>query len=160
MQSSLSLYFQKFEFNASVYYLVREIGFAVKGYNIIQVAGSYLAVFTFLAILLFAYYSHRSMSWAKAMLWALVIYLFMATTVHPWYVTPLVALVVFTNYKFPVVWSMAVILSYAGYSQAGYTENIYLVIAEYTVVVFTMIWDLTRESDRLNRNGLNMVSAS
>ena len=139
---------------------MREIGFAVKGYNIIQVAGSYLAVVTLLAILVFAYYSHRSMSWPKAMLWALVLYLFMATTVHPWYITPLIALVVFTNYWFPVVWSMVVILSYAGYSEAGYTENSYLVIAEYIAVIITMIWDLTRENHRSNLNKLNMVGAS
>jgi alpha-1,6-mannosyltransferase len=69
-------------------------------------------------------------------------------------------LVVFTNYRFPVVWSMAAILSYAGYSEVGYTENLYLVLAEYTAVVFTMIWDLTREGHWSNRNGLNMVSAS
>jgi hypothetical protein len=157
MRSSLSLYFQKFEFNASIYYLVREIGFAVKGYNIIQEAGLYLALTTFLIILVFSWYSHVSMSWPKAMLWALMVYLLMSTTVHPWYITPLVALAVFTDYRFPIVWSILVIISYSGYSETGFTENIYLVIAEYSFLVVTLILDLIREHHQLNKNTPNLV---
>ncbi len=157
MRSSLSLYFQKFEFNASIYYLVREIGFAVKGYNIIQQAGKYLALATFLIILGFSWYSHRSMSWPKAMLWALMVYLLMATTVHPWYITPLVALAVFTDYRFPIAWSILVIVSYAGYSETGYTENIYLVIVEYLLLCVTLIWDLLTERNQQNKNAIKLV---
>lgn len=158
MTSSLSLYFQKFEFNASIYYLVREIGFAIKGFNIIQEAGKYLALTTLLFILGFSWYSHGSMPWPKAMLWALMVYLLMSTTVHPWYITPLVALAVFTDYRFPIAWSMLVMVSYAGYSVNGYTENIYLVIAEYSLLTLTLIWDLVSERNQLNKNGNNLVS--
>ena len=158
MGSSLSLYFQKFEFNASIYYLVREIGFALKGYNIIHEAGKYLALTTLLIILGFSWYSHGSMSLAKAMLWALTVYLLMSTTVHPWYITPLVALAVFTDYRFPIAWSMLVIVSYAGYTETGYTENINLVITEYVLLAITLIWDLLSERNQLNKNGVNSVS--
>lgn len=142
MRSSLSLYFQKFEFNASIYYLMREIGFAVTGYNIIQEAGKYLALATLAIILVFAWYSHKSMNWPKAMVWALTIYLLMSTTVHPWYVTPLVALATFTDYKFPVAWSVLVIVSYAGYSESGYSEHMPLLIAEYLLLAMVLIWDV------------------
>jgi len=158
MGSSLSLYFQKFEFNASIYYLVREIGFALKGYNIIHEAGKYLALTTLLIILGFSWYSHGSMSLAKAMLWALTVYLLMSTTVHPWYITPLVALAVFTDYRFPIAWSMLVIVSYAGYTETGYTENINLVITEYVLLAISLIWDLLSERNQLNKNGVNLVS--
>src|SRR5690606_7832413 len=40
--SSIGLYLQKFEFNASIYYLVRWIGFQFSGFNIIQTAGPVL----------------------------------------------------------------------------------------------------------------------
>ena len=40
--ATLALWFQKFEFNASLYYVVRWVGFQVKGYNIIATAGKIL----------------------------------------------------------------------------------------------------------------------
>ena len=42
--SSLNLYFQKFEFNASVYYLIRAAGYWLEGYNIISGAGFVLFI--------------------------------------------------------------------------------------------------------------------
>ena len=159
MQSSLSLYFQKFEFNASVYYLVREIGFAIKGYNIIQSAGMYLALITLFTILIYSFYSYKRTPWPKAMLWALTIYLFMSTTVHPWYITPMVALVVFSNYKFPIAWSILVILSYAGYAQSSYSENLYLVATEYFLVFIVLLWDLITERHP-GKKALNLVETS
>ena len=92
------------------------------------------------------------------MLWALTVYLLMSTTVHPWYITPLVALAVFTDYRFPIAWSMLVIVSYAGYTETGYTENINLVITEYVLLAITLIWDLLSERNQLNKNGVNLVS--
>jgi len=142
LSSSLTLYFQKFEFNASIYYLVREIGFAVNGYNIIQTAGPFLALVTFISILVLSRYTYKTMKWAQAMIWALTIYLLMATTVHPWYITTLVALAVFTNYRFPIAWSVLVVLSYAGYSETGYQENMLLVLTEYLLLAVIIFWDL------------------
>lgn len=147
MRSSLTLYFQKFEFNASIYYLVREIGYAVKGYNIIHQAGRSMPVITLILILVFSWYTGKLTIWPKAMLWALTIYLLMSTTVHPWYITPLVALSVFSDYKFPLVWSILVIVSYAGYSESGYTENLYLVATEYLLVLAAGIWDIRKDVD-------------
>ncbi len=41
---SVSLYFQSFEFNGSIYKLLRWIGYKIKGYNIIQFSGILLPV--------------------------------------------------------------------------------------------------------------------
>jgi len=142
MQSSLGLYFQKFEFNASIYYLVREIGYVIKGYNIIQQAGVALALVTFLFIFLLSGVTGKKNSWPQAMIWALTIYLLLATIVHPWYVAPLVALAVFTDYKFPIAWSLLVLLSYSGYTETGFEENMLLVIVEYLLLFLVMVWDL------------------
>jgi hypothetical protein len=150
--SSLTLYFQKFEFNASIYYLVREIGFAVKGYNIIQTAGPFLALVTFISILVLSRYTHKSMKWPQAMIWALTIYFLMATTVHPWYITTLVALAVFTNYRFPIAWSVLAVLSYAGYLETGYQENMLLVLTEYLFLAVVMFWDLRKQEKLFHRD--------
>ena len=142
MRSSLGLYFQKFEFNASIYYLVREIGYAIQGFNIIQTSGLYLALATLVMILWLAWSTPDKLTWPQAMVWALAIFLLMSTTVHPWYITTLVALAAFTNYRFPLAWSILVILSYAGYSESGYTENLWLVTTEYLLLSVVIILDL------------------
>ncbi len=144
MRSSLGLYFQKFEFNASIYYLVREMGFLIKGYNIIQTAGLYLGLISLSLILWLAWFSPNRLTWPQAMVWALAIYLLMSTTVHPWYITPLVAFAVFTDYRFPLAWSILVILSYAGYSESAYTENLWLVGTEYLFLGVALIMDLKK----------------
>ncbi|GJM30486.1 MAG: hypothetical protein DHS20C17_31210 [Cyclobacteriaceae bacterium] len=144
MRSSLTLYFQKFEFNASIYYLVREIGYVVKGYNVIQEAGRLMPLITLLIILAMSWYSGKIMSWPNAMLLALTVYLLLATTVHPWYITPLVALAVFSELKFPIVWSLAIIVSYAGYTEKGFHENLILVVVEYLLVLIAALWDIRK----------------
>ncbi len=134
LSAGLGLYFQKFEFNASIYYLIREIGFLVKGYNTIQTAGIVLAVTTFLLIIWLAAKSGKHLTWPQAMTFALTIYLFLTTTVHPWYIAPLVLLCSFTNFRYPLVWAFLIIFSYSGYSEQGYQENLSWVILEYAVV--------------------------
>ena len=47
--SSIDLYFRTFEFNASIYYIVRWFGYQQVGYNIIQKAGPIMSIITFLA---------------------------------------------------------------------------------------------------------------
>ena len=142
MGSSLSLYFQNFEFNGSIYYLVREVGFLVKGYNIIGSAGKYLGLTTLVVILWLSYYSYDRMRWSQAMIWALTIHLLLSTTVHPWYITPLVGLATLSNVRFPIAWSVLVMLSYLGYTETGYQENLYLVSAEYVMLAVVLVWDL------------------
>ncbi len=45
--SSIGLYFQRFEFNGSIYYLLRWLGLKISGYNLIQVLGPLLGLFVF-----------------------------------------------------------------------------------------------------------------
>ena len=145
MTSSISLYFQKFEFNASIYYLVREIGYWIKGYNIIQTAGKYLALATFLGILTYSLFSGSDKKkLPEGIMWVLVIYLAFATIVHPWYITTIIAVSVFTNYRFPIVWSLLIFLTYIGYTADGFTEYLWVNIVEYGVVIGFMIYEIYR----------------
>lgn len=141
--SSIDLYFQKFEFNASLYYLIRWLGFRIKGYNIIAQAGVVLSLSVFVSVVWLAF-REKNLSWKsffKSMLWSLSIYYLLATTVHPWYITTLVAVSIFTPYRFPMVWSAFVVLSYAAYHTQVYQENLWLTALEYVVVIGFMVYD-------------------
>lgn len=150
--SSVNLYFQKFEFNASIYYLIREAGFWLKGYNIIGTAGPFLSLLSLLAMLLLAFQPGRFQSLVKPayqqaalftwLLFTLSLYYFSATTVHPWYLTTLVAVSVLTPYRFPLVWSALIPLTYWAYRTAEYRENAWLVALEYALVFGWMMYEL------------------
>ncbi len=141
---TVGLWFGNFEFNASIYYLIREIGFAITGYNEIAIIGKILPIISVLIILSFAFFKERNnlTRLITSMLLVLTFYLFLSTTVHPWYIATLVILSVFTNYKFPIVWSLVVVLSYLAYSNSTNSENLYIIGLEYGIVFSIFIWEV------------------
>ena len=142
--ATISLWFQKFEFNASFYYVVRWFGFQVKGYNIIETAGKVLPFIT-LAILAGLSLFRKNNSLEKlitAMLFGFTTYLFISTTVHPWYLAIPLIFSVFTDYKYVLVWSFTIIFSYFAYSNAQFQENLWLVALEYILVFGVLSWEL------------------
>jgi cellulose synthase/poly-beta-1,6-N-acetylglucosamine synthase-like glycosyltransferase len=148
--ASLGLYFQSFEFNASVYYLLRAGGYWLNGFNMIQTLGRWLSGLTVLgiAILAFGKKPLTANTLADRLLVSLLLYFLFATTVHPWYVGTLVAVSVFSRYRFALVWSGLVWLSYSAYQTAPVAENLYLVGLEYAVVG----WVAAREWVSFSRN--------
>ncbi|MDO7875899.1 glycosyltransferase 87 family protein [Hymenobacter sp. ASUV-10] len=138
ISNSLRLYFHRFEFNASLYYLLRAVGFRLSGYNEIAIIGPGLALVSALTVLTAVWLQRRSLAGlAVSLLLILSVYYLCATTVHPWYITPLIAVSVFTRFRYPLVWGGMAILSYAAYRDAVYTENLGLVSLEYAV---TLAW--------------------
>ncbi|MFB0924465.1 MAG: mannosyltransferase [Vicingaceae bacterium] len=149
--SSIDLYFRTFEFNASIYYIIRWLGFKSVGYNIIQQVGPILSIATFVIVMMVYFY--KTNTWQdvlKKMLFAYTIYLLLATTVHPWYVINLVLLSVFVrNYRFAIVWSALVILSYSAYISETYQENFILITIEYALVIGWLGFELFLNKRRL-----------
>ena len=160
---SFALYFKSFEFNASIYYLVREYGYAIYGYNIIQTAGWKLALISTVIMLLIALWPYKSPFYPGrlklelrsyqfpddlsnilfVMMWVMLTYFLLTTTLHPWYITTLLMFSVFTTYRFVVVWTAMIFLTYAGYSIDGFTENLYLTTMEYVIVIGYLVYELT-----------------
>ena len=77
-----------------------------------------------------------------AMLLISTIYYFTSTTIHPWYLATLLILSVFTNYKYPLIWSFMIILSYLAYANSDNSENLLIIGIEYTVVYSVFIWEV------------------
>ncbi|GAB3564841.1 DUF2029 domain-containing protein [Spirosoma luteolum] len=140
MGASLDLYFQKFEFNASFYYLVRAVGYWIRGYNTIETVGVGLSLLTTLGLLALAFWPFR-LSVSGRVLASLTLYFLMATTVHPWYLTTLVAASVFTHARYPLLWSVLVPLSYFTYARQPYHENLWLTALEYLPVLALACWE-------------------
>lgn len=135
--SSISLWFQRFEFNASIYYLLRWVGYKIEGYNMIETVGKILpaVVLTIILILTFFRNNITLQRLFTSMLLAVSIYFFLSTTVHSWYIATPLLLSIFTVYRFAIVWSYLVFLSYFAYSQPGFQENLWLLTVEYLVVI-------------------------
>ena len=141
---TVGLWFGNFEFNASIYYILREIGYWFRGWNEIAIIGKALPIITVLYILCLSFYRKKTdvKKLIIAMLFSFTIYLFLSTTVHPWYIATILSLSVFTNYKFPLVWSFIVIISYLAYANAANTENLWIIGLEYLVVFSVFIWEV------------------
>ena len=143
---SLDLYFRKFEFNASIYYLLREYGYYELGWNQIARFGPVLAQLAGALILIVAL-ADRTTHWRSLPgLWlaAFTIYLLGATTVHPWYLAVPIALCVFTRWRFPLLWSFLIMLTYTSYIAEPYRENLLLVGVEYGLVAAFFFWERQR----------------
>ncbi|WP_394801748.1 mannosyltransferase [Tenacibaculum aquimarinum] len=148
--NSVGLWFKNFEFNASIYYIFREIGYLFRGYNEIAFIGKALPILTILFLIYLSLFRRNNSfkSIITALLFGLSFYYFTTTTMHPWYLATLILLSVFTKYRFPIVWSLAVILSYQAYANIPWKENLWFVAIEYSVVYGFLIWELKSTSQR------------
>lgn len=141
--ATIQLWFKQFEFNGSIYYLIRSLGYQWKGYNIIRQWGEIVPWILLCWVLFFAFYKKKKTAKEifSAMLILLSGYYFIASIVHPWYLVNLILLGVFTSYRFPMVWGGAVIVSYFTYSTPSFTENMWLIGLEYGLVYGIFWWE-------------------
>jgi len=148
LTTSLGYYFQRFEFNASLYYLIREIGYLIAGFNIIQFAAPLLAIAAASIIFYLAFRNLPSSftgnidaSVFKSMVWSMFIYLLSAAILHPWYIITLLVISLMTPFRFPLVWTGVIFLSYAGYTQTEFEENLLLVAIEYIIMIAYLLYE-------------------
>ncbi len=147
--SSVGLWFKSFEFNASLYYIARWIGFQITGWNTIAVTGKLLPAIAVFGIFLLSLFrkNEKKTTLLVSLLFAFTIYLLFTTTVHPWYLTIPLVLSCFSNYRFLWVWSAMIILSYNIYQDPdNWHENLWWVGLEYLVVFGALVYELNPRS--------------
>ncbi|CAA0153707.1 mannosyltransferase [Tenacibaculum maritimum] len=142
--NSVGLWFRNFEFNASGYYIAREIGFLFRGYNEIAIIGKIIPILAILFILGITFFKKNItiQQLIVGMLFSLSFYYFVSTTVHPWYLATLIILAVFTQYRFPIIWSLVIILTYQAYSNIPWKENLWFVFIEYSILYAFLLKEL------------------
>ncbi|EOZ95171.1 hypothetical protein A33Q_3376 [Indibacter alkaliphilus LW1] len=143
---SFRLYQSKFEFNASVYYLIREVWAGVVGYNPQIYLGPTLSVVTLVSILIFSYFwKVASFSQiTQGAVWIYLIYLLLQPVVHPWYLIPAFGLGVLVRDRVFLVWTGLVFLSYSAYRSDPVAESFVLIFLEYGILIFFLISPLIK----------------
>ncbi|MHA7942926.1 mannosyltransferase [Formosa sp. 3Alg 14/1] len=141
---TVGLWFRNFEFNASIFNIAKGIGYAFTGYNPIKIVGPIMAL---LVLVYIAYTTYKAplkdlKSLIFNMLLIISVYYFTTTTVHPWYISLLVILSVFSGYKYPLVWSATLMLSYLAYASADNEENLWIIGLEYIFVYGAFIYEV------------------
>lgn len=143
---TLSLWFSNFEFNASIYNVVKSLGkqLDLKPWELIKTYGRIIPfiVIAWVGILTFFRRNQEPKVLLTSMLMILTVYLFLSSTIHPWYIVSLVLLCLFSEYRFPLVWSAVVILSYSAYANPEFKETMWLLIIEYLTVIGFLVYEL------------------
>jgi alpha-1,6-mannosyltransferase len=154
---SIGYFYKKFEFNASLYYLWREWGFWYYGHNIIQSIAWRLGAIACASIIIYSYYrsGFRFVSQVKTfpgtsftvklpedLMFIQFIYFLSTTTLHPWYILTTLVMSVFTPYRFVVIWTYLIFLTYSGYTANAFNENYAVVAIEYLVVLSYLFIEL------------------
>ena len=143
---TIGLWFSNFEFNAGLWNAVKHIGiqFDAKPWELIKTYGKITPIATIIIVLLFTFLrkNQKLSQLLTSMLWVLTLYYFISATVHPWYVIFLLVLTAFTKYRFAIIWSAAIVLSYFAYSLTDFKENLWLITIEYLAVLTFLIYEL------------------
>jgi alpha-1,6-mannosyltransferase len=153
---SLALYFNNFEFNASIFYVLKSIGIWIYGYDMIGQLTPFLTAIVVFFILKKTFFSktNDTISWDAVFfddcLMVISVYFACATTVHPWYAAFPLACSVFTTWRFPMVWTFFIFLTYGNYTEGSskHTENYWIVFVEYLAVYGFFIFEWWRKKQK------------
>lgn len=151
--SSIRLYFQSFEFNSGIYYFFKWI-MGSQGYWVNR-----FLPWVVMGLILLGAWKESKLGGAKSrwpslptmVLFALTIYQITAPVIHPWYITTLVALCVFTKFRFPILWSFMLPFSYWAYYFPGIEQQTWYIAVEFVVLLLYIAYEWS-----FKRSGLTL----
>lgn len=152
--ATLGLWFSNFEFNAGIYNLVKgmAIEFGAKPWKLIKAYGNIIPYLIIGVILAFALLRKNNTlpRLMESVFWVVTIYYLLSPTVHPWYIIFPLLLCLFTDFRFPILWSAVVMLSYTAYATSENEEILWLLFIEYSLVIGFAIYEI------ISLKGLNL----
>ena len=138
--NSVDLYFQSFRFNSFIYSILMDvIGDESKKWIAFA-----LALIPALAVLRLAFKKSNFENLIQRSFWVHALYYFFSAVVHPWYLVTLLALDIFQEFKYILVWSYLIGLTYFTYRTLPYEESSFIIALEYVVVITWGIIDFFR----------------
>ncbi|WP_017259214.1 polyprenol phosphomannose-dependent alpha 1,6 mannosyltransferase MptB [Pedobacter arcticus] len=137
--SSIKLYYGNFEFNGSISQLLKSAGWTLLGHDPIAYTRIILLACTFGG----SYLAYRkSSNILQGSFWFIMVYYLFSAVVHPWYIVILVCFTPFLNFRFALLWSALICLTYYTYVSLPYQQSTLLTIVEYCLIAlaFTNEW--------------------
>jgi hypothetical protein len=181
MQTSMGLYFGHFEFNGSIYYLMRY--WVINEYwrlwdyhehfmdvHLIENLLKYdwyvflRKALPIIDLLLIIYLSLKRQvrksekAFLASFLAIYSVHFFLATTVHPWYVTTLVLFAILSPYRiYVLLWTALIGFTYISYQGGSFEESSWVIGLEYWLVFGVLIWELwqQRKNEKSSSVALN-----
>lgn len=142
---SLDLFFRKFEFNSGLFFLFREVGYYKRGFDMIANIGPWMSISALFLILFYSLLIIKKTTYLPTILITILfIQLTLATTVHPWYIIPLIAFAALSKFSFPIIWSFLIFLTYSGYSHSGFAHPFLIISIEYIIVIPLAIYEIVK----------------
>ena len=146
---SIQLYFVNFEFNGSFFLLWKALDYYRFGFDNVDHIAPYLSILFLIysLVLFFKQKNQNQVSLLNTLFYAWLGYLILSTTVHPWYVLPVMVLGLIAEQYWILIWSGTVILSYSWYDEDISTDLKYaFIILEYIAWIIFMFWGLSKKS--------------
>lgn len=145
---TLKLWFSNFEFNAGMYRLAEGIAVSqgAKPWEFIAAYGRYApwAAAGVAGLLCLHPRMREARFWFTGALAVVATYYLTAAVVHPWYLVFPLTLSLFTRFRFLLVWSALVALSYTAYEPGQVLEKPFWLFLEYFTVFALMSYELFR----------------
>jgi hypothetical protein len=144
---SLQLYQGKFEFNASVYYLLRTVGNWLVGFNTIGILTKFGIAITVAGVIWMSWKRSKATNqgFVELLVQLYLLYFLLQSVVHPWYLLPGLGLSVLTRQWTFLLWSFGAIFSYQAYSQNPVQEQALFLMLEYGLVLLGLYLDYFRK---------------
>ncbi|NNC96111.1 MAG: DUF2029 domain-containing protein [Chitinophagales bacterium] len=146
IQNSLFLYYDYFEFNASIYGIIKWLFSYMNLYDLFLELKILLPIITIVLILILQFLTKRSdlRSIGLVICFSWLIFFLFSTTIHPWYISMVVAAAVICNLKFPLIWSLLIFFTYMAYKFDPPYLPMAVIFTEYILLMIVIFIDIKR----------------